>query len=171
MKFLSTFSSEGEYTEHKEEEEFKHDRLSAARKSSKIMVMGGNKTRQITMLYENQRWWIGQGFTSTLFNVERSAWSDLSGEMQMLKTDQMLLGKDWDWEDEWKVQGRDILRQFDDKEKFTFMKNPRPGVGFSQDIEGMYDEEGWQYAIDFTKTFNAKKSIDDFVRRRKWVRI
>ena len=86
MKFLSTFSSEGEYTEHKEEEEFKHDRLSAARKSSKIMVMGGNKTRQITMLYENQRWWLGQGFTSTLFNVERSAWSDLSGEMQMLKT-------------------------------------------------------------------------------------
>ena len=35
----------------------------------------------------------------------------------------------------------------------------------------MYDEEGWQYAVDFTKTFNAKKSIDDFVRRRKWVRI
>jgi hypothetical protein len=51
------------------------------------MVMAGNKTRHITLLFENQRWWLGQGFTSTLFHVERSAWSDLSGEMQMLKTD------------------------------------------------------------------------------------
>ena len=52
-----------------------------------------------------------QGYTGSLFKLERSPWSDLTGEMTMEKKDAKLLGKDWKWEGEWKVQGRDVLRQ------------------------------------------------------------
>lgn len=52
-----------------------------------------------------------QGYTGSLFKLERSPWSDLTGEMTMEKKDAKLLGKDWQWEGEWKVQGREILRQ------------------------------------------------------------
>ena len=67
--------------------------------------------RSVIMLYENQRWWFMQGYTGSLFKLERSPWSDLTGEMTMEKKDAKLLGKDWQWEGEWKVQGREILRQ------------------------------------------------------------
>ena len=89
----------------------------------------------------------------------------------MLKSNQTLNGKDWEWEDEWKIQGRDVLRQTDDKNRVIFVPNATPGKGYAKDLEGIYDEDGWQYAIDFTKQFSCKKNIDDFVRRRKWVRI
>ena len=32
------------------------------------------------------------------------------------------------------------------------------------------DEEGWEYAIDFSKPFHKKKEFFDYVRRRCWVR-
>jgi hypothetical protein len=83
--------------------------------------------RFTTMLYENQRWWFMQGYTTNLFKLERGPWSDLTGEMALEKKDVKLLGKDWCWEGDWKIQGRDILRQYTEDGSLIFVPNPNAG--------------------------------------------
>ena len=45
----------------------------------------------------------------------------------------------------------------------------RPGIRVDHD--GTYDIEGWQYSLDWSKKFSGTRSLSDFVRRRKWVRL
>jgi hypothetical protein len=33
------------------------------------------------------------------------------------------------------------------------------------------DEEGWGYALEFSKPYHKKQQTFDYVRRRKWIRI
>jgi hypothetical protein len=35
---------------------------------------------------------------------------------------------------------------------------------------GGVDTDGWQYAVDFSTSYHARKSITDYVRRRRWAR-
>ena len=35
---------------------------------------------------------------------------------------------------------------------------------------GGVDKDGWQYAVDFPRSYHARKSLTDYVRRRRWVR-
>lgn len=41
----------------------------------------------------------------------------------------------------------------------------------SMDIDGTYDDQGWQYSVDFKGPFGGKNDYGKYVRRRKWVRI
>jgi len=34
----------------------------------------------------------------------------------------------------------------------------------------MTDQEGWEYATDFSKPFHSKTQVFDYVRRRRWTR-
>lgn len=130
-----------------------------------------SQRRFVVMLYENQRWWLGMGYTQTLYKWERGPWSDLTGEMTLEKSDVKLLGKDWKWEGDWKIQGKQVLRQQADGGQIVFIDNKHQVKGMSKDIEGTYDEEGWQYAHDFTKAFCGREEPGDYVRRRKWIRV
>lgn len=123
------------------------------------------------MLYENQRWWFMQGYTTNLFKLERGPWSDLTGEMALEKKDVKLLGKDWRWDGEWVVQGRDVLRQTTDDGSVVFVPNPHAAQGMSQDADGFYDADGWQYSDKFQGTFIGREENGHWVRRRKWVRV
>jgi len=91
--------------------------------------------------YENNRWWVGAGFTSTTYPGERGEWSDYKGKTDAPKDSFKLPSAAWRWVDDWKVV----------KSATT-------------------DEEGWEFAADFTKQFRATKGPLDFVRRRKWAR-
>lgn len=112
-----------------------------------------------------------QGYTANLFKVERSPWSDLTGEIALEKKDVKLLGKDWEWEGDWKVQGRDVLRQKTSDNQVVFIDNPQTGKGMSMDIDGTYDSQGWQYSVDFKGQFVGRNEPGKYVRRRTWVRI
>lgn len=93
--------------------------------------------------------------------------------MTLEKSDVKLLGKGWKWEGEWKVQGKHCLRQQtegSDKE-IVFIEKRQSVKGLSKDIEGTYDEEGWQYSNDFNKAFCGREEPGDYVRRRKWIRV
>lgn len=35
---------------------------------------------------------------------------------------------------------------------------------------GGVNKQGWQYAVDFPCNYHAKKSLTDYVRRRRWIR-
>jgi hypothetical protein len=38
------------------------------------------------------------------------------------------------------------------------------------DHDGKYDNEGWQYSMDWSQKFSGNRSMTDIVRRRRWVR-
>ena len=107
--------------------------------------------------YENQRWWLGQGWCDKMLPQERSAWSDLSGNMYLPKTMVHLPNDQWKWKDEWQVSQCPRLFQKD-----------RPTVPVDHD--GKYDNEGWQYSMDWSQKFSGNRSMTDIVRRRRWVR-
>lgn len=67
---------------------------------------------------------------------ERAPWSDLSGQMYLPKSAVKLPGKEWKWNSEWKLQ-KETPEFFEDK---RLKRN---------DHDGSYDDDGWQYAMDF----------------------
>ena len=79
--------------------------------------------------YENQRWWLGQGWCDKMLPAERTAWSDQSGTMNMPKSVVKLPNDQWAWNDEWQVCLSTRLFERD-----------RPTVPVDHD--GKYDNEG-----------------------------
>jgi hypothetical protein len=101
-----------------------------------------NETKTF-ITYENNRWWIGAGFRGATGPGERSEWSDWTGRNETPKECFQLPSPDsaWRWTGDWEI-----------------VKGPKT------------DEDGWEYAADFTKQFRASKGTLDLVRRRKWAR-
>ncbi|KAK9512765.1 hypothetical protein O3M35_001118 [Rhynocoris fuscipes] len=94
-------------------------------------------------VYENQRWNPLSGFTSRGLPTDRPMWSDSTGHHKRSKETTKLLSKHWQWVSDWAVD----------------FKTP-----------GGVDVEGWQYAVDFSTSYHARKYLTDYVRRRRWVR-
>jgi len=109
------------------------------------------------VIYENQRWWVNLSWSDKTLSSERAPWSDLSGNMYLPKGVIKLPHKGCEWSSEWQVQQGTTAFLAERKAKMA-------------DHDGSYDPEGWQYAMDFTKSFSGTRSMADFVRRRKWVR-
>ena len=112
------------------------------------------------VVYENQRWWLGQGWCDKMLQSERAPWSDLTGHLVLPKKKVPLPSKNWGWITEWQIQHGTPQFLTDSKNK-------------TADNDGSYDPEGWQYGADFSvsKRFTGKPTVTDFVRRRKWVRV
>jgi len=91
--------------------------------------------------YENQRWWLGKGWCDQMLIGERSAWSDYQGNISLPKENFNLPSAQWRWHGGWEVT-----------------------------ITPQTDQEGWEYAIEFTKPFHSKGQVFDYVRRRRWTR-
>lgn len=70
-------------------------------------------------------------------------WSDETGKLRRRKEDLNLLSSLYTWITDWQVD-------------------------FS--TPGGVDKEGWQYAIDFPRTYHPVRNNLDFVRRRRWCR-
>lgn len=83
-------------------------------------------------------------FKDILLPTERPNWSDETGKHKVPK-ESILLPSDggWQWQTNWFL---DIDPNF-------------------------HDKHGWQYAYDFNGPYKKSKSILDFVRRRKWIRV
>jgi hypothetical protein len=107
--------------------------------------------------YENERWWIGQGWSEKMLPQERSNWSDLGGHMHLPKSAMRLPGKNWRWVSEWRIS-RCTQKYLKDRPNQTV------------DHDGTYDNEGWQYAIEWGMNFSGTKGMSEFVRRRRWTR-
>jgi len=93
-------------------------------------------------IYENQRWNPVGGYTDRLLPSDRWEWSDVTGVMNCSKESYSLPSTTYRWVDDWKIS-------FDPKQT---------------------DNEGWEYAFDFPKTYHNYRGVADYVRRRKWKR-
>jgi len=91
--------------------------------------------------FENQRWSVTKGWSDKAMIVtDRPAWSSEDGRTPLLKSS-FTLEPHWKWEDEW-----------------------------FRDLSSEFDDEGWQYAIDFPRRYSRTKRKLSFVRRSKWSR-
>ncbi len=107
--------------------------------------------------YENQRWWLGRGWCDQMIIggnrknsplnslnsifLERSAWSDYQGNINLPKENFNLPTHQWRWHGGWEVT-----------------------------ITPQTDQEGWEYATDFSKPFHPGAQSFDYIRRRRWTR-
>ena len=94
------------------------------------------KLRKTCFTFENQRWYMGQGYVSKTLGWERPEFSDKSGDVS-LKPASFEQEQGWVWENSW-----------------TIYKSSNT------------DEEGWQYATGFAAPFHKEKNALDVVRRR-----
>ncbi|KAG8180130.1 hypothetical protein JTE90_027084 [Oedothorax gibbosus] len=94
-------------------------------------------------IYENQRWNPVSGFTSKGLPTDRYMWSDQTGRVECTKENTRQPSCHWQWISDWCVD----------------FKTP-----------GGVDNEGWQYATDFPRSYHGYKRFTDYVRRRRWYR-
>ncbi|GAB7363635.1 hypothetical protein MBLNU230_g4205t1 [Neophaeotheca triangularis] len=113
-------------------------------------------------LYENQRRWIGLGWTYSLFSYERQAWTDEHlntteppETFQLPETDNDTTVWRWAPSSEWRVEG--AARE---KEKSA----KRIGGG------GGGEEDGWTYFDNKWQDGHRKDGWGRYTRRRKWGR-
>ncbi|KAI9302304.1 integral peroxisomal membrane peroxin-domain-containing protein [Cunninghamella echinulata] len=122
-----------------------------------------SKTTVEVSLYENQRWWASNGYTSQLLRSERTPWSNITGTEPLPNKDDMPPPSHYEWVDDgWLLD----------------MTGP-----WSDDILGLVtmiecDSEGWVYT-DHKWTNprsrpdtlpGEKDSARPLTRRRRWYR-
>ncbi|KAI9712588.1 MAG: peroxisome- protein [Chrysothrix sp. TS-e1954] len=129
----------------------------------------GEAIRFTFILYENQRRWLGIGWTASLLAYERSAWTDESLNPTSSKdtftlpdvTDSNIARWRWARGSEWQVEP----------------SSPSPlshgetasDAGSRHGHEGD-DEEGWEYTDNKWRDPKLQDSWGRYTRRRRWVR-
>ncbi|KAK5680624.1 hypothetical protein LTS10_007557 [Elasticomyces elasticus] len=118
-------------------------------------------------LYENQRRWLGLGWTASLLAYERQAWTDEHlTETPDLTTfslpDTESETTKWRWvpSSEWRVEGAAMKKGEEEREKSA----KRIGGG------GGGDDVGWVYYDNKWRDPRKVDGWDRYTRRRKWVR-
>ncbi|KAK4149042.1 integral peroxisomal membrane peroxin-domain-containing protein [Chaetomidium leptoderma] len=129
----------------------------------------GTGVRFTFIIYENQRRWVGIGWTTSLFGYERPAWTDEHnnavpprGEFELPEVEDGSNMR-WQWADgsKWRVDGvpDEAVIPRDDKE------------GGEWDYDGTGGRMGWVYYDN--KWQNGRRGQDGWgrwTRRRKWYR-
>jgi hypothetical protein len=113
-------------------------------------------------VYENQRRWLGLGWTASLLAYERQAWTDEHmntcedpEHFELPDTDHDTTKWRWVAGSEWRVEGATT-----DKEKSA----KRIGGG------GGGDDSGWTYYDNKWQSGSKVDGWDRYTRRRKWIR-
>ncbi|KAJ5313938.1 uncharacterized protein N7443_000822, partial [Penicillium atrosanguineum] len=117
----------------------------------------GSGVRFTFVVYENQRRWLGIGWTYSLFPAERAAWTDehlnsVSPKDSFELPDVSTGGSKWRWVEgsEWRVEGADHSTKSDSKTSTS---------------------EGWIfYDNKWNDGRRAQDGWDRYTRRRKWYR-
>ncbi|KAF2488059.1 integral peroxisomal membrane peroxin-domain-containing protein [Neohortaea acidophila] len=137
----------------------------AAAKVAKTRPKGKHSTDPIRFtftVYENQRRWIGLGWTTSLFAYERQAWTDEHlntvpdpDHYQLPDTENETTKWRWVLGGEWHVEGASV-----DDEKSA----KRVGGG------GGGDDSGWVYYDNKWEDGRREDGWSRYTRRRKWLR-
>lgn len=92
--------------------------------------------------YENQRWGILNKWShKSMFPSDRWQFSSKDGKRSLPKESFKLPSVEWIWEGDWYID---------------------------RGLDG--DSDGWQYALDFPRTYHPQQSTTSCVRRRLWSR-
>eukprot|EP01135_Chromosphaera_perkinsii_P006018 Nk52_evm6s380 gene=Nk52_evmTU6s380 len=100
--------------------------------------------------YENQRYWIGRGWTDNLIPTERTPFSDRKGLQRLPKDSFGLPNAQWEWDGPWVISGQQEEEEEDGRDR--------------------YDEDGWEYGDSLWRGFNQRPGLLTYTRRRRWIR-
>ena len=127
-----------------------------------------NKPVRFTyVIYENQRRWLGIGWTSNLLSYERTAWTDeFLNELSSIDNfnlpnvdDPQMVGANWQWVDKtWRLDLTNdgaIVLPSSKRSKTT--ANPGPDEGF------IYYDNTWRKPT-------TEDTFSKYTRRRRWIR-
>ncbi|KAG9303685.1 hypothetical protein G9A89_018582 [Geosiphon pyriformis] len=106
-------------------------------------------------VFENQRWWTGDGFRPLLLRSERAPWSSMSGTTGLPSKEDFPVPLGYEWVEDWSL---DMDNLWEDENGAEEIVDP--------------DEGGWVYT-DHQWENTATKSISGpklVTRRRKWIR-
>ncbi|KAI5293308.1 peroxisome- protein [Ascosphaera acerosa] len=118
------------------------------------------------ILYENQRRWLGLGWTSTLFSHERAPWTDEHLNPAPSKDDFVLPdvttdNATWRW-----VAGSEWTVEVDDSKRTSNSKSEK-----NEGLETRTDADGWMYYDNKWHDFRGgEDGWSRYTRRRKWCR-
>ena len=124
------------------------------------------------VIYENQRRWIGVGWTSSLFAYERAAWTDEHltpcPSVEEFTLPETKDGMRWRWVpgDVWRVEGEEDIKSESKSHKQEVKQDLKDKLG-GKGEEG----KGWIYYDN--KWRDGKRGVDGwgkYTRRRKWFR-
>ncbi|KAI7863461.1 Peroxin/Dysferlin domain-containing protein [Spinellus fusiger] len=128
--------------------------------SAHTLVNGPAKSEMIFQfeVYENQRWWLGMGWTTNMMSSERTAWTDnqLMAIMSKEKFDlpesteakhsQGAITKQWTWVDsDW-------------------------WVDMTGELYSKVDKNGWSYGNNAWQQWSGSAGINTYTRCRRWCR-
>ncbi|CEP07448.1 hypothetical protein [Parasitella parasitica] len=117
----------------------------------------------IFQVYENQRWWLGLGWTESLLQNEREPWTD-NQLKPIISTYEYKLPK----------EKRSIFHDKDNVEKITvknWLWTDRDWwVDMTGELDGRIDKNGWQYGDNRWQDLMPTPGPNSFTRQRKWCR-
>ncbi|TQS38308.1 hypothetical protein Golomagni_01188 [Golovinomyces magnicellulatus] len=153
----------GEHAKNKSQEKIPSPQDSnASPKSSNIQRYPATTGLRFTfVLYENQRKWVGLGWTTSLFASERAAWTDEyhnsvahKDHFKLPDTEDKSMAWEWVEDSKWLIEGVGETNQ-----------------GETKSSDSTDSEIGWIYYDN--KWQNGRRGLDGwgcFTRRRKWYR-
>lgn len=131
---------------------------------AKVATSDGSKPVRFTyVLYENQRRWLGVGWTANLLGYERTPWTDeflnelvATGEFVLPEADGLDMA--WRWIDKsWRL----------DLTNDGALQLPRARLRTTADPGS---EDGWVFFDNTWKKPLAEDSFSKYTRRRRWIR-
>lgn len=132
-----------------------------------VQTENGKPVQFTYVLYENQRRWLGIGWTPNLLAYERAAWTDAflnesspPDSFELPEDDGINLGVRWKWLDKtWRLDltndGALVLNSKNSKRTTT----ANPGKA-----------DGWLYFDNTWKNPSTEDVFSKYTRRRRWVR-
>ncbi|KAG4302937.1 hypothetical protein PCANB_000754 [Pneumocystis canis] len=133
-------------------------------RKSQIETSVSDSVKYAFILWENQRKWIGFGWTCSMFPYERASWTDEDGYPNT-NPNSFLLPKD-------KIAIR-IDPETGQQEKYrTYWEwiDKSWNIEYNTNDSGDKDSEGWIYTDNLWKKESSKDDFRKYTRRRKWVR-
>ncbi|KAG4306324.1 hypothetical protein PORY_000312 [Pneumocystis oryctolagi] len=134
------------------------------RKTQNETDISDKSVKYAFVLWENQRKWIGFGWTCTMLPHERAPWTDEDGYTST-NPDAFLLPKD-------KIAIR-IDSETGQQEKYrTYWEwiDKSWNIEYTLNDSGDKDSDGWVYTDNLWKKESLKDDFRKYTRRRKWVR-
>lgn len=154
-------------------------RKSALESDSDIMndMLKNNKPIRFTyVLFENQRRWLGKGWTNTLFAYERAAWTDeFFNEAPDPESFKLPITANDDQNDDIKghITHSSMIWRWVDKGWRLDLSNDHtidlPST-MLKTIANAKPEEGWVYYDNTWKKPSVEDTYSKYTRRRRWVR-
>ncbi|KAI8393438.1 integral peroxisomal membrane peroxin-domain-containing protein [Radiomyces spectabilis] len=119
-------------------------------------------------VYENQRWWLGMGWTTSMMPSERGPWTD-NQLAEIPSKEDFALPKTTQTTKQQPVGTKgEVLEQMTSKQ-WSWVDGDW-WVDMTGELQGRIDHNGWEYGNNAWKQLSGMPGMHTFTRKRRWCR-